>query len=59
MILIRWGWQERDQIRRSDRANMLMLGILGLFLWLGLLAGPVFAMLGAIYPERIHFGRSA
>jgi asparagine N-glycosylation enzyme membrane subunit Stt3 len=52
VLLIRWGWRERKEIRRKDRVILLALGILGLFLWSGLLAGPVLAVLGAILPRR-------
>ncbi len=52
ILLLRWGWRTRAEIGIADRFVLLVLGLLGLFLWAGVLIGPALVFLGAIAPRR-------
>ncbi len=42
----------REQIGAGERAAMVVLGVLGLFVWAGLVAGPLLAFVAALMPAR-------
>jgi hypothetical protein len=40
------------RLTRRTRIEMFAMGFIGLFVWAGLLIGPVIAMVGSILPDR-------
>jgi uncharacterized protein YacL len=54
IIMLRIAQSVRDKIEMKARLKMAILGLLGLFIWAGLVIGPVMAVVASLlpYPQK-------
>ncbi|HDS45489.1 MAG TPA: hypothetical protein ENN68_05275 [Methanomicrobia archaeon] len=52
MLLLRLALRVHASVAAKERVGIAILGIIGLFIWAGLVIGPILALLTSILPER-------
>ncbi len=55
LATLRLSLKATDEIRTGTRIYLMILGLVALFLWAGLLIGPVVAIIAALLPKRLLF----
>jgi hypothetical protein len=51
-IMFKIALKLKKEVDKGSRAKMLMFAVLGLFLWAGLIFGPIMAVSAALWPNR-------
>jgi hypothetical protein len=54
-FLLRRTLNMDDELTQKNRVILVVLGLLGLFLWAGIIVGPILAMISALLPKSLAF----
>jgi hypothetical protein len=52
-LLLRKALRKDDELTPGNRMTVAVLGLLGLFLWAGIIVGPVLAVISALLPKSL------
>ncbi len=55
-FLLKRGMNQEDGLTPRNRAILVIFGLLGLFMWAGVIIGPILLMIAAILPSSLAFG---
>lgn len=53
--LLRNALRKDDELNSKNRVTIAILGLLGLFLWAGVIVGPILAVMSALLPKSLAF----
>ncbi len=53
LAILKISFKEPTELHKTQRIKFLIYGILGLFLWAGLIVGPILIMLSSILPKNL------